>query len=338
MEIQEHVAEEKQEEASHDAQTACFTEGNTSNSQNTPKTFTQEELEKLLAERLKRERKNNAALAEIKGLVTSLAKRGCVHGGSYRAMAEELAALLTAAGAGKASEVYPAGGEPFTDAETADGIPTDVPNAALSEEKTKEQMCLNEARGNEKPLASGTETAEAPQGENQPGTPTAFGMLYALAEQFPNEDVAHDVLSDTFRMYARGREQAIDTLYAEYLAFKAAFAPQGATDGKSERDTAPRQSAADADGAAEMLSLSESVTFSREDAERLDACGVLAELAAEPERGYSAFGGGSAETDYGAALTARQMQLAKAEGMSYREYAELLEDAPGRAKARGMRR
>lgn len=50
-----------------------------------------------------------------------------------------------------------------------------------------------------------------------------------------------------------------------------------------------------------------------------------------PERtqanSFSAFGG-SALPDYGRALSARQMQIAKESGMSYREYAELLEAVP----------
>lgn len=42
---------------------------------------------------------------------------------------------------------------------------------------------------------------------------------------------------------------------------------------------------------------------------------------------FSAFGG-AALPDYGRALSARQMQIARESGMSYREYAELLEAVP----------
>ncbi len=46
------------------------------------------------------------------------------------------------------------------------------------------------------------------------------------------------------------------------------------------------------------------------------------------EECYSAYAGGSALPDYAQSLTARQMQIARESGMSYREYAELLQSVP----------
>lgn len=52
---------------------------------------------------------------------------------------------------------------------------------------------------------------------------------------------------------------------------------------------------------------------------------------AEEER-FSAYAGGAALPDHAQSLTARQMQIARESGMSYREYAELLQSVPAGRK------
>ena len=58
------------------------------------KKFTQEELEKLISERLKRERKNNAAISALKKTLDVMSDSGFIKSGSYSLMAEELTRLL----------------------------------------------------------------------------------------------------------------------------------------------------------------------------------------------------------------------------------------------------
>lgn len=52
---------------------------------------------------------------------------------------------------------------------------------------------------------------------------------------------------------------------------------------------------------------------------------------AEEER-FSAYAGGAALPDHAQSLTSRQMQIARESGMSYREYAELLQSVPAGRK------
>lgn len=140
-------------------------------------------------------------------------------------------------------------------------------------------------------------------GEEKTGSESAFGALYALADAFPDNDVAHDVSSKAFRLFADGRDGDMKSLYQAYLALREAF-------GVSENG-------AKAHTRSEMF----------ED-EPADDGGL--------SRFYSSFSGGLPVSDYAETLTARQMLMARQSGMSYREYAELLHSVPqgnGRRRA-----
>ncbi|MCR5353361.1 MAG: hypothetical protein K6D98_03560, partial [Clostridiales bacterium] len=58
------------------------------------KTFTQTELEKLISERLKRERKNIAAFSEIRDIIDGLRENGVIKSASYADAAKELGVRL----------------------------------------------------------------------------------------------------------------------------------------------------------------------------------------------------------------------------------------------------
>ena len=132
-------------------------------------------------------------------------------------------------------------------------------------------------------------------GEEKTGSVSAFGALYALADAFPDNDVAHDVSSKAFRLFADGRDGDMKSLYQAYLALREAF-------GVSENG-------AKAHTRSEMF----------ED-EPADDGGLSCF--------YSSFSGGLPVSDYAETLTARQMLMARQSGMSYREYAELLHSVP----------
>ena len=123
-----------------------------------------------------------------------------------------------------------------------------------------------------------------------------FGKLYELIGQFPACDVPRDVASKAFRLFAAGKRGDVADIYGDYLAFRKAA--------EGEAGTAEKHTEPSAESAGEDVS----------------------------PRGYSGFTGGTAAPDYGAGLTARQMQIARSSGMSCREYAELLNSIPSRKK------
>lgn len=178
----------------------------------------------------------------------------------------------------------------------------DFPNKNLDK-----QACPNgECRSNEAEASLTAEESEATQ-EEKSVTPqeaadggifseNVFGTLYALAEAFPEKDVARDVSSKAFRLFAAGKSGDITSIYEAYLAFRKAW-----EDGQPPKETADEASFDDAD-----------------------------QMAAKDNgsRSFSSFSGGAPLTDYGETLTARQMLIARQSGMSYREYAELLRSVP----------
>ena len=136
-------------------------------------------------------------------------------------------------------------------------------------------------------------------GEEKVFSESVFGALYALADRCPENDVARDVTSKAFRLFAAGKSGDITSVYEEYLAFrKAAAAEQIRKEVQSP--SAPKTS---------------------EDEQKCDVTKTAS-------RSFSGFPGGTPPVDYGAALTARQMLIARQSGMSYREYAELLHSVP----------
>lgn len=130
-------------------------------------------------------------------------------------------------------------------------------------------------------------------GEEKTGSESVFGALYALADAFPDNDVAHDVSSKAFRLFADGRDGDMKHIYQAYLKLREAF-------GASENGAKAQMRAE---------------TFEEAADDGLS-------------RFYSSFSGGLPVSDYGETLTARQMLMARQSGMSYREYAELLHSVP----------
>ena len=139
--------------------------------------------------------------------------------------------------------------------------------------------------------------AESPNGE-EPVTNPLHSMtldeLYALSARFPHEAVASDVLSDGFRAFIDGRSGTPADVYGAFLRVKHALTPHAA-DSESEKDDLP----------------------------------VVP--APQVYRGSSAFGT-DAYGDNLPNLTRQQMELARENGMSLREYAALLGSIPTRVR------
>ena len=332
------------------------------------KKFTQEELEKLISERLKRERKNNAAISALKKTLDVMSDSGFIKSGSYSLMAEELTRLLRqnlaqnhiSAAPSAMVSVNPDGFNFITDddSEKNDGRVPDndepeqnphgnelkhVPDNKMYTEKADSIIETNgmifEKNGTTNEI-SGTalDKANTPlENEDIKGTkvpassgivpesvgehagartfsPEIFGVLYELKERFPENDVAHDVTSKEFELFAKGKSADISEIYKDFLCFKAQY---------SDNNTGFPSNTVQ--GSEPVLSRKD-IPASDKNSYEFDGT----------SRGYSGFSGGAPLADYSKMLTKRQMDIAKQSGMSYREYANLLQSIPQNPLSKGI--
>lgn len=255
------------------------------------KRFTQKELETLISERLKRERKNNTHLTEIKTVLDELKEKGVMHGDSYAALASELISRASDTSAAT-TEVRPV---------TPSVSIADVtePPAAEMPAPPEDPMTPDIAPMTEDAVSDGaapTPTEISADGKNSTFSPgeVTLDEVKALTAAFPGENVMNDLLSDGFKAFCEGRNGSGAALYGAFVRLKAMLS----------KPAVP----------------SEDVHVPETD--------MTPTAAENPEhRGSSSF-----QTDGGAyampSLSPRQMALAKEAGMSYREYAALLETIP----------
>ena len=332
------------------------------------KKFTQEELEKLISERLKRERKNNAAISALKKTLDVMSDSGFIKSGSYSLMAEELTRLLRqnlaqnhiSAAPSAMVSVNPDGFNFITDhdSEKNDGRVPDndepeqnphgnelkhVPNNKMYTEnadsiiETNGMIFENSGTTNEN-AGTALDKANTPlENEDIKGTkapasseivpesvgehagartfsPEIFGVLYELKEHFPENDVAHDVTSKEFELFAKGKSADISEIYKDFLCFKAQY---------SDNNTGFPSNTVQ--GSEPVLSRKD-IPASDKNSYEFDGT----------SRGYSGFSGGAPLADYSKMLTKRQMDIAKQSGMSYREYANLLQSIPQNPLSKGI--
>ena len=332
------------------------------------KKFTQEELEKLISERLKRERKNNAAISALKKTLDVMSDSGFIKSGSYSLMAEELTRLLRqnlaqnhiSAAPSAMVSVNPDGYNFITDddseknagqvpdddeseqnphgnelkhvsqnkmyTEKADSIietngmifensGTTNENAGTALDKANTPLENEDIKDTKVPAASGIVPESV--GEHAGArtfSPEIFGVLYELKERFPENDVAHDVTSKEFELFAKGKSADISEIYKDFLCFKAQY---------SDNNTGfPSNTVR----ASEPVLSRKDIPASDKNSYEFDGT----------SRGYSGFSGGAPLADYSKMLTKRQMDIAKQSGMSYREYANLLQSIPQNPLSKGI--
>ena len=324
------------------------------------KKFTQEELEKLISERLKRERKNNAAISALKKTLDVMSDSGFIKSGSYSLMAEELTRLLRqnlaqnhiSAAPSAMVSANPDGFNFITDDDSeknAGQVPDNdeseqnphgnelkhVPDNKMYTEKADSIIETNgmifekngttneisgtaldkantpleneDIKGTKAPVSSGIVPESV--GEHAGArtfSPEIFGVLYELKERFPENDVAHDVTSKEFELFAKGKSADISEIYKDFLCFKAQY---------SDNNTGFPSNTVQ--GSEPVLSRKD-IPASDKNSYEFDGT----------SRGYSGFSGGAPLADYSKMLTKRQMDIAKQSGMSYREYANLLQSIP----------
>lgn len=332
------------------------------------KKFTQEELEKLISERLKRERKNNAAISALKKTLDVMSDSGFIKSGSYSLMAEELTRLLRqnlaqnhiSAAPSAMVSVNPDGFNFITDddseknagqvpdndepeqnphgnelkhvpdnkmyTENADSIietngmifensGTTNENAGTALDKANTPLENEDIKGTKAPVSSGIVPESV--GEHAGArtfSPEIFGVLYELKERFPENDVAHDVTSKEFELFAKGKSTDISEIYKDFLCFKAQYSDNNT----GFPSNTVRASEPEFSHKGNLTSDKSSYEFDG------------------TSRGYSGFSGGAPLADYSKMLTKRQMDIAKQSGMSYREYANLLQSIPKNPLSKGI--
>lgn len=332
------------------------------------KKFTQEELEKLISERLKRERKNNAAISALKKTLDVMSDSGFIKSGSYSLMAEELTRLLRqnlaqnniSAVPSAMVSVNPDGYNFITDddseknagqvpdddeseqnphgnglkhvsqnkmyTEKADSIietngmifensGTTNENAGTALDKANTPLENEDIKDTKVPAASGIVPESV--GEHAGArtfSPEIFGVLYELKERFPENDVAHDVTSKEFELFAKGKSADISEIYKDFLCFKAQYSDNNT----GFPSNTVRASEPEFSHKGNLTSDKSSYEFDG------------------TSRGYSGFSGGAPLSDYSKMLTKRQMDIAKQSGMSYREYANLLQSIPQNPLSKGI--
>ena len=332
------------------------------------KKFTQEELEKLISERLKRERKNNAAISALKKTLDVMSDSGFIKSGSYSLMAEELTRLLRqnlaqnhiSAAPSAMVSVNPDGYNFITDddseknagqvpdddeseqnphgnglkhvsqnkmyTEKADSIietngmifensGTTNENAGTALDKANTPLENEDIKDTKVPASSGIVPESV--GEHAGArtfSPEIFGVLYELQDRPPEDDEAHDVTSKAVERFAKGKSADISEIYKDFLCFKAHY---------SDNNTGfPSNTVR----ASEPVLSRKDIPASDKNSYEFDGT----------SRGYSGFSGGAPLADYSKMLTKRQMDIAKQSGMSYREYANLLQSIPQNPLSKGI--
>lgn len=247
--------------------------GENKQSEKGEKSFTQAQLENLISERLKRERKNNESLSEVKVLLSKLSDDGVLESKSYSDMAKELCARLNSGSNEDAKSDF----QPEENSVGNTSLP--LSDADISDEKDEEVLAENQTQDQK-----GTEQKTSEEQE-QKDEDMMLEILH-FKKNFPDTDINSLFENKAFLAFSKGRRQNLCSLYGDYISFMSALYGDGQ---KSER---------------------------REDSESFSTS------FSARSKSYG--------NDYSGILSKRQMEIAKSEGMSYREYAELLSNIPSK--------
>ncbi len=242
------------------------------------KTFTQSQLEALISERLKRERKNAEALRSVKDLLTNLSNSGTLKSSSYSDMASELSKLLSEKKDKAEENAVTVGGthsalEENKNASDEEDVPVDTAFDANAE---------NNALPEEEPVR------EQKKKSCKDSFVLTADMARAIKKAYPQCDIGELLCDGLFEAFSKGKSGSPEEIYGDYITFLTAIENKG-------EDIERR-----------MYANTASTSFSASD----KAC----------------------FTDGSEGLTKRQMEIARQNGMSYREYAGLLSNIPHRAK------
>lgn len=257
--------------------------------ENGGKTFTQSEVEKLINERIKRERKVNKSLLPIKQLLRKMADEGVLSGESYSEMAQNLVKGLTVKAEGVSETAQQDGDEENavgTAASSDDGFEPETQN------ETAEKSCAAGENGSEEKEEKVTENdGEKEEAQNTQQVSLTFSDIASLKAKYPSADMNLLFDGGKFERFAKGKTSSLEEIFDDYCAFIQEFSPSGSFSSPREYEENTRDATASS----------------------------LASTA------FSSYSGTSPVSD---GLTKQQMEIAKSAGLSYREYAQLLSSIP----------
>ena len=246
----------------------------------TEKLFTQKELEDILSERLKRERKTTKSLTDVKKFLKLAVEKGLVNGNSYCEMAEDLCKKLDTSYKNEPEETFcEQTGDCTDDANANEILEEGIRNAQENAPCTDEQS-----------------DASATIVEDEKSDAQKFAQtLSEIRESFSDENIGALLSGGLFENFAKGRQGNVIEVFGDFCSFM--------------RTINNNQNK-------EVLSYDEKNKENSDDDFEDELCST-------------AFSSHSSNaTSYQDGLTKQQMDIAKSAGMSYREYANLLESIP----------
>ena len=168
------------------------------------KLFTQSQLEKMISERLQRERKQNEALKSVKQVLRTAKEKGFLESESYADLAKELITKLK----------NPIG--------TADEVKKE--KSFIASENTS---FVAEEDGNDYDKNIGKTTDEKESGD-------FFEVLERIKSKYPEEEVRKVFSGDSFYRFAKGKSGRTEDIFDEYFDFMSNISGQASKDEGSD--------------------------------------------------------------------------------------------------------
>jgi len=292
-----HSTEEKPSSDNIKAEENTTAQDVAANSKTEEKLFTQSQLESLISERIKRERKVNEALIPIKNLLSGMAKEGLIKGASYEEIADNLMTVLK-----KSSQtddgVCENTGEEKQSLENVKKLQNDMETKGeASPGDAKESVAAEDGASQIRMTQSGDGgSCISNQSQEAGGMKMEIGDFCALKEKYPGVDMNKLFEGSMFEKFSSGKNKSITEIYDDFCAFLSEFFCDG-----GQHYAGTNEMEADEGRIGHAFS--------------------------------TAFSSGSGTSDrYSDGLTKQQMEIAKSAGLSYREYAQLLSSIPKNPK------
>ncbi len=194
------------------------------------KLFTQSQLEALISERLKRERKNNEALLPVKELLSSLQSKGILTSKAYSGLCDELCRRLSPQNEGVENSAAPMSEKSDENADSKTNVKVEVTESDRSENVPCQE---NHIGGEESPKAS--EIDASAQNAAKPLT-VSLGDITQIREMFPDANIENVLCDKTFSIFAQGRNGNLASIYRDDRNFSDLFSLKEQTDVKKNQE------------------------------------------------------------------------------------------------------
>lgn len=268
--------------------------------ENEEKLYSREELEKIVKERLKRERKNQDSIRQIRNFIDILRKCGIIKSNSYAGAAKELNSIFNSLlpADSTSSLELDSGIIPETDLQENPKERTDLPDdiiPALQDSSSADELSIpvqyEDTNSSEKPAGIAEDAANTPFAEKGtvpheegPYEESLRSDIDEFISAFGSSTLETLVNDKMFAEFAKGRQDSLSDIYCQYINFIKNLAEiQNARVDKNMRS-------------------------------------------ALASTGFS--GNSSGKASFEDSLSETQKEIARSCGMSYKEYAELLSQIP----------